>query len=149
MILYFGCWSKKQIGHYLYEPNGQNPRFSRRDGGVTDRWEMIIPWGFNIDGGLAPRDNGQSAYGVAAYHLLHAFAGTKEEKWWSVISWWDSSADTRPGSSSTFIIDQRVDAESLLAAARTKFPTIFERFDYPIVLPLDRHGLKAIYDERA
>jgi len=132
VIFYFGCWSKEHIGHYLYDANGLRPRFNRRDGGVTDHWETIIPWGFNLDGGLTPLPR---VFGLAAFHQLHSFAGSREEKWWSALSWWDSSADTRPGSSSTFIMNEKESPSMLLALAREKFPTIFARFDFEVALP--------------
>ncbi len=132
MILYFGCWSKDKIGHYMYDPSGETHRFRGPRHGVSDHYEQNIPWGYNVDGGLAPHG---ANFGVAAFHQLHSFAGSPEEKWWSALSWWDSSADRRPGSSSTFIIDEKASPAELLEVARLKFPTIFTRFTFQIVLP--------------
>ncbi len=137
MILFFGCWVDK--GHYMHDRTGARPRWyqHRRRGGVTERWETVVPWGANVDSGLAPRteEGNPEPNGVAAYHVAQSFIGRHEVEFWSALSWWDNSVDTRPGSNCSFIADSKWEPEVLLELARKEYPQIFARFKYEIILP--------------
>lgn len=138
MILFYGCWTDKSgnsdTGHYFAGPRGQEQYSMRRrhDGQIEDHPERYVPWGFKVDGGLAPRS---AVNGIAAFSQDVVRLGAPEEQWWSAISWWDNSVDTRPGSSATFLADRRCGPIELLEEARAAFPQIFARFKYEIILP--------------
>ena len=137
MILFHGC--HKEAGHYWWAPGmrgrGDGYPFRRRkaDGSLSDEPYDYVPWRHAVDGALAP--TGPQVEGIAAYATAGCRIGTPDEEWWSALSWWDRSVDKRPGSNATFVIDQKVSPEMLLGAARAKFPEVFARMKYEIVLP--------------
>lgn len=144
MILFYGCWTTPAgvglTGHYFFLPDGRTQvRHHRRNGAMSDNPETLIPWGYKVDGNFAPRGAGagrvEAPNGVAGYHIAVSWVGHAEEEAWSLISWWDNSVDIRGGSSASFMVDRRATPEEILAEAREKFPQIFARFKYEIVLP--------------
>ena len=110
-IFYFGC--KKSLGHYLYSSDGKSRKID------------IIPWGYDIDGLLAPSTT--SKQGKA---LLHHKDG------WTALSFWDNSVDKRPKSCSTFLAQGIFDFEQMKAIAKDNFPDIWERYSFEIT-PVD------------
>ncbi len=112
-MLYCGC--HRGSGHYLWTEHEQ--RLLWRDTVDTQ------PWGASIDGTLYLR---AVANGVAKHTQ---FAG------WTALSWPDNSIDGRPGSHSTFVAEGTFTAEEMLTMARSRFPWVFERFKYEVVLP--------------
>lgn len=139
MILFYGCWTdesgKSEIGHYFFGPSGRGQLSLRRrhDGHFEDEPARYVPWGYKVDGGLAPLKTGDN--GIVAFAQAGRRIGTSDEEWWSAISWWDNSVDSRSGSSSTFLLDRRATAEEVLAEAKKAFPQIFARFKYELVMP--------------
>ena len=136
MILFYGCWSDS--GHFMYNRHGATPRWNKREGGVTDRFEAVVPWGFRVDGHLAPRTGGggEAPNGVAGFHQNVAWVSCPGEEVWSALSWWDNSVDKRGGSCATFLADRRCTPSELLTEAQEAFPQIFARFKYAIILPV-------------
>ncbi len=112
-LYYFGC-GPSDTGHHLWRVEGDYIP------GV--RWPH--PWGNSIDSSLCPQHRHE--HGVVSYN-------TKDG--WSGIGFWDSSMDRRSGSHSTFIVDMIHAAEDILALARERFPWVFERIKFDIVLP--------------
>jgi hypothetical protein len=110
-MFYCGCHG--DTGHYVWS----------EDGWRSYKLWKEQPWGNAIDGGLQPpkwRDNGMTRF--------------TQKHGWSALSWWDNSIDTRPGSHSTFVVEGTHSAEEVLAMARNRFPWVFSRFKYEIVL---------------
>lgn len=145
MILFFGCWTNpagfNEAGHFFRANNGDTRvRHRKGDGTLNDQPEQLVPWGFKVDGELAPRttDRSQARNGWAGYHQAISWVDAPAEEAWSLLSWWDNSVDSRPGSSCAFMVDRRATPEEILAEARTAFPQIFARFKYDIVLPVSR-----------
>lgn len=143
MIIFFGCWThddgRSEGGHYFRLRNGQERlRRRRHDGTLSDSIEDAIPWGYKVDGRLAPRGatGEQAPNGVAGYHQAVSWVGNAGEEAWSLISWWDNSVDTRGASNCAFMVDRRATPEEILAEAKREYPQIFMRFKYEIVLPL-------------
>lgn len=140
-MIFYGCWSREKLGHYFYNAAGFEPRWHRN--GALERGSAYqhVPWNVNVDGGLAPRDTqgGECPNGLAAFHQCVSYrVGEPQQQVWSALSWWDNSADRRPGSSATFITEAlgtHVSPSKLLHQAREAFPTVFERFNYQIVVP--------------
>lgn len=116
MVYYFGNF--KVEGHYLYGPGGIRVR-SR-----TEQRSTKIPWALGeLDGGLCPKSKGQN--GVAAVHHRDD---------WSALSFWDRSGDSRPGSNSTFLVDEpNLTFQELFDKALEAFPTIWFRFNFSVV----------------
>jgi hypothetical protein len=46
---------------------------------------------------------------------------------WKIISWWDRSVDSRPGSHSTFVGNEFKNHHELVLAAMQFFPAVFVR----------------------
>lgn len=133
MILFHGC-GMREVGHYWWAPGMiSSGAFRRRH---NDRLEddpyRYVPWGFSVDGGLAPQGDRLHVEGQGAFAQSGRFIGTLEEEWWSAISWWDNSIDKRPASNATFVIDQRVSAAELLVATEAKFSEVLGRMKYDI-----------------
>lgn len=109
-VLYFGCIG--EAGHYLWNHRGRQ----------TTDWASIQPWGEEVDGGLAPQDNGERQ-GEA---LLHHKGG------WTAIAFWDRSVDSRPGSNSAFLVDREVGFDVAVTLAKTNFPAVWARFGFEV-----------------
>jgi hypothetical protein len=111
LIYYFGCWDS--IGHHLYTPGGRY---------ADDNIKNLLPCKWeNLDGGFSPEET--NTQGIAK--LTHI-----ED--WTIVSFWDYSVDTRHGSHSTFIIDEILDIDKALMAARNVYPGIFARYKFQI-----------------
>lgn len=81
---------------------------------------------FILDGRLLPQ-TGEQPEGMSELW-------TNEK--WSILTFWDRSEDSRPGSNSSFVIEGRHDFRSTVAIAKHHFPVLFERFK--------KHGLKLV-----
>lgn len=112
-MFYYGC--HRDLGHYMWHENGEEVPWRRAT--------LLQPWAERIDGGLCP---GSVVNGVARFTQEHG---------WSALSWWDNSIDSRPGSHSTFIVQGVHTAAVILRMARERFPWVFSRFSYAVVLP--------------
>lgn len=108
-VYYFGCWSREQKGHYLYTHGGSHA------------WEVerALPWA-SIDGSLCPgyqpRHATRMEEQVQGRAALHQCGG------WSVLAWWDRTADVRGGSNAAFVGRGLWTADALLAAGAERFP---------------------------
>lgn len=112
-VLYFGAWSSDQVGHYLYQPGGDR----------SSRTERYLPFRATIlDAGLLPQ-SGEATEGLFRRNVING---------WTVLSFWDRSADNRPGSNSSFLIEGDVSAADGLDAARKAFPECFARFEFDL-----------------
>ena len=109
-ILYFGCVGRS--GHYVYEPCST---FRSRNIGESAEWLR------SMDGELPPKTT--SLEGAAT--ITHRHNST-------VISFWDRSVDTRPGSSSTFLIPGLMDFDTAKGVAKATFPEIWKRYKFEV-----------------
>lgn len=113
-VYYFGC-DNNQSGHYLFaEDQGRSLYGSRA--------AAIVPWWKQLDAGFAPK--GHQVEGVA--RLTHTLDG------WTVLSFWDRSVDTRPGSHSTFLIRGHHDYEAARSLACAAFPRTWGRYRFQV-----------------
>lgn len=130
LVLFFGAWSPRDLGHYVYLPDG------RID---SPLWHQL---GHLIDGMIAPRVNEESGWqrspgtgrrgGEAAqgeYVVARLSAGDRR---WTALAFWDRSADGRGASNSAFLGEGEWTAEGLLLAARAAYPDIFARFPFEL-----------------
>jgi len=120
-MFYCGCLAEP--GHYLWRENQHKVSWKETD--------TIQPWGHWIDGGLTPLQEGRAAVANGVARLMHAHG-------WTSLSWWDNSIDSRPGSHSTFVVAGTWSAEEMCSMARARFPWVFERFKYEVVLPTQK-----------
>ena len=111
---YFGCGPGRS-GHYTFT---EGDRYASG----TDRQ---FSW---ADGTLAPHP-GEPLY-VAAFSRLEGLG-------LSVLSWWDQSQDSRPGSNSNvFAPSLTITAEEMLEQIPKRFPWVTERLPRPLRLLL-------------
>jgi hypothetical protein len=117
-IYYFGCIGES--GHYLWVSD------------MRKSLDSIGPWGWEIDGGLAPAGHGREL--VAAIHHLNG---------WTAVSFWDRSVDTRSGSNSTFLVHANLGFDEIVRLARQDFPGVFKRLSGPVVSEIIRRKADA------
>lgn len=100
-------------GHFLYDIHG-----------AVVRPSQLLPESLRcLDGTLLP--DGPQREGLA--QLVHGDG-------WTVLAFWDRSADPRPNSNSAFLLRGRHDFPTAVSLARHAFPAIWRRFDFPVVL---------------
>ena len=114
-VFYFGVDPSERAGHYLHSAG------FRRDSGYGDRFGIGIE-ARHLDGGFRPP--GGVAYGSVV--LTHRRPNSPAAL--TILSFWDSSGDSRPGAHSTFVIRGTLTYEDGIAKARAAFPSVFARF---------------------
>lgn len=122
---YFGCWAKNNLGHFLYAPDGR--------GWYTREEEL--PRDFPVkphvlDGALLGLDGLPQREGEATFGHLNG---------WTLLSFWDRSADRRGASSSSFVLRGEHTFEVAVAAARAAFPSVWARIDAAFEVRLRQH----------
>ena len=125
-MFYFG--PLKESGHYLFHENGQEVL-------SFERPHLGIPWiDAEIDGILQPgapdpgdrlqRRTRPMKEGEALIHYRNG---------WTALALWDSSVDTRPGCSSTFMIVGMYWFEEMLKLAQERYPARWAKMKFPVV----------------
>lgn len=123
-IYYFGCMS--DAGHHLYSPSGKSGRDSLC---IYDLPKPLYP---SIDTGYCSKDKAEGSY----YY-------TKDSVGFSIISIWDNSIDSRPGSHATFLTTPIMSHDELLAAAKKTWPKIFGRMRASLIRKTERRRPKS------
>lgn len=123
-MVYFGPW--KESGHYFFYENGET---------VYSEERKILEWkAHEIDGVMQPgcpdpddrlQRRGRQIQGEA---LLHHRNG------WTALSLWDSSVDTRPGCSSTYIAKGMFTFEQMVEMAKKRFAVRWNKMDFQVTL---------------
>jgi hypothetical protein len=115
-VYYFGCLYEP--GHYLWENmHMRNSELFRQQ-----------PWGPRLDGyihGSTVRD--MTLYIPEGRAWLHHLNG------WTLLSFWDHSVDTRPGSNSAFIAEGTFTFDEMVMAAKAHWPEVWKRFTFEVV----------------
>jgi hypothetical protein len=118
---YFGCHGI--VGHAFWTSD-QRPASGKAVGvnlhGPGPR--TTVPWGWDIDGELAPDDPDQVEGRATVTHL----------DGWTAVSFWDRSVDTRKGSNSAFVFNRVLDFESAIEKSRESFPWVFDRLGFEV-----------------
>ena len=123
-VLYFGCESKWRIGHFLFLP------------GLTSahRYEDELPESLRVpDGTFAPHKSGcRKSYcgcgsGPEGKATIQIIGG------WTVVAFWDRSADGRGASNSVFMVRGEHTFEQVVSRTREAFPTVWARFPFGVV----------------
>lgn len=114
-LYYFGC-GPNDTGHYWFE--GRSPMY----GELRSALQKKLPWKeWREDGGFCPKTTIKQ--GLIALHHIDG---------WTVASWWDSSMDKRPGSSSTFVAPVILTLDEMLLLAQTQYPWVFSRIHFDL-----------------
>lgn len=113
IAFYFGCWSPKEKGHYLYDQNGT----------TRHAYNCLMPIRMeSLDGGLlngVPDKEGNAV----------VFRGRGK----TLLSFWDRSGDSRPASNSTFILLGDLSFEDAVEAAKAEFPQRWSLIAFDVV----------------
>ena len=107
-IYFFGVSNVQNKGHYLHRE------------GLHIAWHdnRFLPFNSNIlDGGLMPMDKPQ----VQGELHLAVING------WTLLSMWDRSGDSRPGSNAVFLAEGNHTIDDMKSIATEKFPAIWKR----------------------
>lgn len=90
------------------------------------------PWGLSLDSGLLVSSD--EYYGCDSTPRGEYKVAQKDG--WTAVAFWDrSGGDTRPGCNSVFLVHAIVTGEELLSLARSQWPEIFSRRNFPIKAP--------------
>ena len=115
VVLYFGRWGGPGSGHDLHGPlGGWRPIPFPLTRGQVDG-------GFCPGGANAPRED--QIEGLAALHHVDR---------WTVLAFWDRSADDRHGSHSTFLVEGAHAFDEAGALARKAFPAVWSRYPFAV-----------------
>jgi len=118
---YFGC--NKQAGHFWFTS--------------VNKGEYLIPHcsfsipkelgsiRTSIDSSFCPADT--EVEGISNLWLL--ISGKKR---WTILSFWDHSVDSRPGSNSNFVIEGEHNFNKMINLITKYFPFIITRFHFDI-----------------
>lgn len=112
---YFGAWShSSNLGHCLYRPGGA----TAHDGEVP-----FSPW--LLDSGFIPHERHESKCqdGIAHIHRVDG---------WTLVAFWDQSADSRAASNSVFLVPGSHTVGEVMEMAAAHFPEIVNRKGFPI-----------------
>lgn len=113
-LFFFGCGNNGP-GHYWYESQPSGPRhvadyFVRSELGASAQLIKVI------DGTFCPAgDQVQGIYKVSMVHPI------------MIISWWDRTIDSRPGSNSNLVGVGYFGSHEMLEDAKIKFPSFMDR----------------------
>lgn len=114
-IFYFGCLG--DVGHYLWDHMSMSTRLVPTD--------FPCDW-HELDGRFLTVP--KSVPGIEGYgSLVHLNA-------WTILSFWDRSVDTRPGSLSVFVIHGTLTFDEAVASAQEWFPRIWQRYKFQVQL---------------
>lgn len=108
---YFGCW--REAGHYLFTPSGRSTYSVPND--------FPLPANY-LDSGLLPPNLPETEGRASLVHI----------NGWTVISFWDRSVDKRGKCNSSFLFRGHFTFDEMCKLAAEKFPTIWNRFAFPI-----------------
>lgn len=116
---FFGCWNKDIPGHYLYHQSGL----------IVSRSKLPKDFPLHpdaLDAGFLPQK-------LQEERKLYIW----RTNGWAIITFWDRSGDSRPGSNSAFILSvpRGFTDRELVLSAHNLFPEIFNRLVFPLVLP--------------
>ena len=105
-VYYFGCINAP--GHYLWISRG-------------DRYlpNMVgwVPWGNEMDSGLAPQGTMEEQGHAAIHH----------KKGWTLVSWWDRTVDTRSKCNSAIMAEGNHGFEQIKILLKEYWPEVAQR----------------------
>lgn len=122
-MVYFGPY--REAGHFFFDENG---------------WQLMrdevrkLPWQYELDGTLQPGQVLWRGHWVQRGPMIQGEALLHHKDGWTAISMWDSSVDTRPGCSSTYIAKGIFTFDEMIAMAKERFPERWNRMKFPVVL---------------
>ncbi len=123
LVLYFG--PLKQSGHYMFYDDGTEVPYPTS---IT-----LTPWKDTIDGQIQPGQTLWREHWVARGNWKHGEAVIHHKDGWTALSFWDSTIDTRPGCSSTYLAKGTFDFEGMVALAKERFAERWNKMQFEVV----------------
>ena len=121
---YFGCESKERIGHFLFVPGLRS----------AYREEHVLPELLRTpDGTFAPHRAGCGMRPYCGCPQVEGRAVLKLVEGWTVLAFWDRSADGRGASNSVFLLRGVHVFDEAVRLSREAFPTVWARFPFEVV----------------
>lgn len=118
-ILFFGCQNGK-YGHFAFAPGWRLA--SGREARILEK----------NDGKLAPK----SKHGNQIEGKARVVYGIDEDGGYALLSFWDRSVDSRPGSNVIFFVhiepNDSCDDEEILKRCKEAWPEVFARFKFEV-----------------
>lgn len=124
-IFYFGCMG--QAGHYLFGPEGMGRVYPGKEFSTCFGED-----GRKLDTPFCPPMDWPAGKFVVMTKTI-----------WTIVSWWDYSVDSRPGSHSTFIFTGYDSLEEFWKEAKEQFPSVFNRQPAPEAGESEKIGVRS------
>jgi hypothetical protein len=144
-MFFYGALSAKELGHYWYNSALQHLWKPQGDmsGPIGCPWRSRDAGGIGLDGTIAPRSPTptnvdkiglmRSGYEPPSYEVPQGLCAHLIHDGWTVISFWDRSADRRGACNSAFVVHEVVrDFDEMTRRAKETFPTIYARFPFTL-----------------
>lgn len=124
-MLYFG--PLKESGHFLFYDNGEKVLYSEI--------ETAGPWNLaEIESCLQPGVVLWRGHYVQRHQKVEGEALLHHKCGWTALSFWDSTIDTRPGCSSTYIAEGIFTFEEMVALAKARFLERWNKMKFEVRL---------------
>jgi len=130
-VYYYGC--RNETGHYWHARDGE---WMKQNDIINKVPPSIGP--HKVDCGFCPDPHTKPGriprggpQGDAAFHHVDG---------WSILSFWDNSVDSRPGSCSTFVARGTFGYDTMREIAKAQFPSVWNRFKFDIKLVEEHLG---------
>lgn len=128
-VYYFGC-RQDDIGHHWHwHINESNVGLLRGPHNIPDPFDGVYAPYEGV--GLVETDTPSPHLHLKPAPQGHAHLTFR--RGWSILAYWDQSADSRPGSNSAFVARGQFDFETLLKAAKEQWAWVFERQPFEVV----------------
>lgn len=116
----------KESEHYMFYESGEKVPYPEGD--------KLTPWGDRIDGTLQPGMTLWRDHWVQRGSFQQGEAVIHHKDDWTALSFWDSTIDTRPGCSSTYIAKGTFTFEQMVEMAKTRFSERWNKMKFPVKL---------------
>ena len=112
-VFFLGCWSRSHIGHYIHDRTGHSLMRGTMD-------EVLPFWLRQIDGTYCGSPSAEVREPQNRGRVVDVDG-------WTVLAFWDRTADERYGSNGAFIAKGTHDFEVMCEIGRRHFPSVWAR----------------------
>lgn len=124
LMVYLG--PLKESGHLMFYETGEEIPYREGD--------KLCPWRYNdIDGTLQPGQTLWRGHWVSRGSWKQGEAVIHHKDGWTALSFWDSTIDTRPGCSSTYIAKGTFTFEQMVEMAKARFSERWNKMRFQVI----------------